>query len=124
MTPMEGPQSQHRVEARFALHADARDPYAVVDDAFLPLLVTRGGGATAAGPPTGQALAISGAEVSAITRQAGQLRVRVFNPSAKATTVRLEGRRGWLLDLRDRPLRPFEGGFDLEPWQIATASVT
>ena len=36
--PWRAPQSQHRVEARFAVHLGGRDPYAVVDDAFLPLL--------------------------------------------------------------------------------------
>jgi len=123
MTPMEGPQSQQRVEARFALHTGGRDPYAVVDDAFLPLLVTRGGGASASGAPTGHALAVAGAEVSAITREAGQLQVRVFNPSATGATVTIDGRRGWLVDLRGRPLRPFEGSFELGPWRIATATL-
>jgi hypothetical protein len=123
MTAMEGPQSQHRAEARFAVHVGDRDPYAVVDDAFLPLLVTRGGGAGATGAPTGQALAVAGAEVSAITREAGRLSVRVFNPTATTATVTVDGRRGWLVDLRGRPLRAFEGSFDLEPWQIATAKL-
>jgi hypothetical protein len=124
LTPMEGPQQQTRVSASFAVHLGGRDPYAVVDDAFLPLLVTRGGGADATGPATGQVLAVDGAEVSAIVREAGQLHVRVFNPSDEATTVTIDGRRGWLIDLRGRPLRPFEGQFELTPWQIATATLT
>jgi hypothetical protein len=123
LTPMEGPQSQGRAEARFAVHTGGRDPYAVVDDAFLPLLVTRGGGVGAPGGPTGQALSVTGAEVSAVFREAGQLHVRVVNPSAEPATVTIEGRRGWLLDLRGRPLRPFEGTFELAPWQIATAAL-
>ncbi len=123
MTPMEGPQSQHAVEARFAIHLRGRDPYAVVDDAFLPLLVTRGGGSGATGAPDGQALSVTGAEVSAITREAGALHVRVFNPSGNPATVAIDGRHGWLLDLRGRPLQPFESTFDLAPWQIATASL-
>ncbi len=123
MTPMEGPQSQHRVEARFAIHLGDRDPYAVVDDAFLPLLVTRGGGRRAGGAARGQALSVTGAEVSAITRVAGALHVRVFNPSAHPTTVTVEGRTGWLLDLRGRPLRPFEGSFALRAWEIVTAAL-
>jgi mannosylglycerate hydrolase len=123
LTPMEGPQSQHRVEARFALHLGGRDPYAVVDDAFLPLLVSRGGGTDAAGTASGQALSIEGAEVSAVVRSAGALHVRVFNPAPEPTTVRVEGRQGWLLDLRGRPLEAFEGRFDLAPWQIATAAL-
>src|SRR3546814_11263448 len=83
LTPMEGPQSQGRAEASFAVHVGERDPYAVVDDVFLPLLVTRGGGVDADGATSGQALSVEGAEVSAIVREAGQLQVRVFNPSAE-----------------------------------------
>ncbi len=123
LTAMEGPQSQHRLEARFAVHLGGRNPYAVVEDAFLPLCVTRGGGASASGPAEGQALSVTGAEVSAITREAGALHVRVFNPSPVAATVAIDGRQGWLLDLRGRPQRPFEGRFELAPWQIATAAL-
>jgi len=67
---------------------------------------------------------VGGAEVSAIVRRAGALEVRVFNPSASPTTVDLDGRSGWLIDLRGRPLEPFEGGFALRPWAIATARIT
>jgi hypothetical protein len=118
---MEGPQSQGPAVARFAVHLGGRAPYAVADDAFLPLLVTRGGGPTAEGTETGQALSVVGAEVSAVVREAGQLHVRVFNPSARAATVSIEGRQGWLVDLRGRPIARFEGAFELDPWQIATA---
>ncbi|HEV8114675.1 MAG TPA: hypothetical protein VGP53_00450, partial [Acidimicrobiales bacterium] len=124
LAPMGGPQSQGRVEARLALHVGGRDPYAVADDAFVPLLVTRGGGPEAHGPTAGQALSVEGAEVSAIVREAGALHVRVFNPSPHPTTVTIEGHRGWLIDLRGRPMQPFEGSFDLTPWQIATANLT
>ncbi|MET0729363.1 MAG: alpha-mannosidase [Acidimicrobiales bacterium] len=123
LTPIEGPQSQGPAKARFAVHLGDRDPYAVVDDAFLPLLVTRGGGAGARGAASGHALSVTGAEVSAIVREAGQLHVRVVNPSHRTTTVTIEGRRGWLLDLRGRPLTPFDGTFDLAPWQISTAAL-
>ena len=54
LTAMEGPQSQGRVEARFAVHLGGRDPYEVVDDAFLPLCVTRGGGAAHRARQTGR----------------------------------------------------------------------
>jgi hypothetical protein len=121
---MEGPQSQHAVEARFALHLGDRDPYAVVDDAFLPLCVTRGGGPDAEGPAAGQALSLTGAEVSAVIREGEALHVRVFNPTPDPTSVTIAGRQGWLLDLRGRPLRPFEERFELRPWEIATASLT
>ncbi|MGK2947973.1 MAG: alpha-mannosidase [Acidimicrobiales bacterium] len=124
LTPMEGPQSQHRVEGSFALHLNGRDPYAVVDDAFLPLLVTRGGGPDATGSLEGQALSIEGAEVSAVRREAGALHVRVFNPRPEPTAVHLPGRKGWTLDLRGRPLEPVEGRLELAPWQIATIALT
>jgi hypothetical protein len=62
--------------------------------------------------------------VSAVVRRAGALEVRVFNPSAAPTTVRIEGRSGWLVDLLGRPLEPFEGSFELRPWAIATALVS
>jgi mannosylglycerate hydrolase len=121
LTPMEGPQQQGQVSARFALHVGERDPYAVVDDAFLPLLVTRAGGGTR--PSAGSALQVTGAEVSAVVRVAGALHVRVHNPSPEPTTVAIDGRRGWLVDLRGRPLAPFEGSFALGPWAIATAAL-
>jgi alpha-mannosidase len=133
LTPMEGPQSQGPAVARFALHLGGRNPYAVADDAFVPLLVTRGGGGGGGGESgggeggrraeVGQLLAVDGAEVSAITREAGVLHVRVFNPTDQPTTVRIADHRGWLLDLRGRPLAPFEGRFELAPWQIATAAL-
>jgi hypothetical protein len=48
------------------------------------------------------------------------LELRVFNPSPAARTVEIPGRQGWLIDLRDRPLEPFDGTFSLGPWQLAT----
>jgi alpha-mannosidase len=120
LTPLEGPQQQGRVEARLALHVGDRDPYAVVDDAFLPLAVTRAG--HGARSRNDRALDISGAEVSAVVRDAqGALQVRVFNPSAEPTTVLLPGRQGALVDLRGRIVGGFDGSFALRPWGIATA---
>ena len=117
-----GPQVQGPVAVSFAVHVGDRDPYAIVEDAFLPLLVTQAGGGH--GPRDGEALRLSGAEVSAVVRIGGALHVRVFNPSADATTVRIDGRKGWLVDLRGRPLEPFEGSFPLRPWGIATAALS
>ena len=96
--------------------------YGAADDAFLPLTVTksRGGGDRA---DRGQALHLEGAEVSALLRVSGQLQVRLFNPTDAETTVELPGRRGWLLDLRGRPLERFEESFSLGPWRIATAQL-
>jgi hypothetical protein len=119
MTPLEGPQQQGPVAARLALHLGDRDPYAVVDDAFLPLAVTRAGQGDR--PRDGQALDVRGAEVSAVVRDDdGAINVRVFNPTAEATTVELPGRTGAMVDLRGRLLGGFDGSFSLRPWGIAT----
>ncbi|MEX2293307.1 MAG: hypothetical protein WD691_05920 [Acidimicrobiales bacterium] len=120
-TPMEGPQQQTRVTASFAVHVGPRDPFALVDEVYLPLQVTRANNGFQ--PADGQMLSVTGAKVSAIVREAGSIHVRVFNPSSAPTRVHVHGRRGWLLDLRGRPLRSFEESFDLDPWQIANAAL-
>jgi hypothetical protein len=62
---------------------------------------------------------------SAVHRQPGGLAVRVHNPSGATTTVEMERddtpARGWLVDLRGRPLERFEGTFELRAAGIATA---
>jgi hypothetical protein len=121
MTPMEGPQQQGPATASFAIHLGDRSPYDVADDVLVPLIATRAGHGS--GPAEGQALSISGAEVSAVVRDGGALHVRVFNPTDQPATVTIQDRHGWLVDLRGRSLRPFEGTFDLEPWAIATATL-
>ncbi|HSL57529.1 MAG TPA: hypothetical protein VK866_06790 [Acidimicrobiales bacterium] len=123
--PVEGAQLLGNRELRYALHvADpdrpAPDPYALVDEAFLPLLVTRSGG-DGPRPATGTALEVDGAEVSALRRVGDRVELRVFNPSSEApTVVRLPGRTGWRVDLRGRPVAPFEGEVALGPAEIAT----
>jgi alpha-mannosidase len=121
--PAEAAQMIGPVRVRFAVHVGDADPYALVDDAFLPLerVQATGGGDR---PPRGSALTVDGAEVSAVVRRAGALELRVFNPTADEATVDLGGRSGWLIDLRGRPLEPFDGGFALRPWGIATARLT
>ncbi len=117
-----GPQLQGVQTVRYAVRLGDGDPYGLVDDAFVPLLVANGEG-QGSRPDRGQALSVTGAEVSAVVRDGGALLVRVFNPTDQATTVRLEGRQGWLIDLRGRPLEPFEDGFPLAPHQIATVAL-
>ena len=121
--PLEGPQLRGRHRLRLAVHLGDRDPFAVADDAFVPLLVcrARGGGDQ---PPVGSALDLVGAQVSAVTRTDDALLVRVHNPTPEPTTVVVDGHSGWLVDLRGRPLEPFEGRFELGPWRIANAVVT
>ncbi len=95
------------------------DPYGLADDAFLPLLVTTATG-TGRRPASGSALSVECAEVSAVRRAGDRLEVRVFNPTDQATTVALAGHSGWLVDLRGRPLEPFDESFPLRPHGIAT----
>jgi hypothetical protein len=91
-----------------------------ISDVLVPLATTAsfGGGDR---PDRGSALTVVGGQVSSVRRQAGQLEVRVFNPGSRATRIELPGRSGWLIDLRGRPLTPFEGGFELRAHGIATA---
>ena len=120
LTPVEGLQLLgRRVECTYALAHDVADPYALVDEALLPLDVVHaaGGGVR---PGEGSELRVEGAEVSAVRRQAGLLEVRVFNPTSEETTVNLGQRSGWLVDLRGRTLAPVDGSFPLRPFGIAT----
>jgi mannosylglycerate hydrolase len=128
-TPVEGPQMLGPHTLRYAIQVGPADPYALVDDAFLPLLVAdpakiRGMAGVTAAPGhegrSGQALSVAGAEVSSVRRVGGRLEVRVWNPGAEPTTVELAGRSGWLVDLRGAPVEPFEGRVELAPWRIAT----
>jgi hypothetical protein len=115
---MIGPQA-----LRYAVALGSTDPYALADEAFLPLEVTTGSRAGTLAP-TGSALTVSGAQVSALRRVEGALELRVFNPTAEDTTVTIEDRGGWLVDLRGRPREPFGGSFLLAPWRIATLRLT
>jgi mannosylglycerate hydrolase len=136
LIPLEGSQLQGPVTMRYAV-ATGRgiDAYALADEVLVPLQVaypgTRDG--APADPddpersrlaPQGSALAIDGAEVSAVRRVGKGLRVRVVNPTDRPATVSLPGRQGWVVDLRDRPLEAFEGRVDLRPWGIATLALT
>jgi Glycosyl hydrolases family 38 N-terminal domain/Alpha mannosidase middle domain len=120
MTPVEGPQLLGPVTASYALAVGDVDPYVMADDVLVPLAAvgSLGGGER---PDRGSTLTVRGAEVSALVRRAGLLELRVFNPTASATTVEIAGRSGWLVDLRGRALTPFEGTFELRAHGIATA---
>ena len=96
--------------------------YAAADELSLPLLTLRAEG-RGVGPSHGQALCVTGAEISSVRRRGDTLEVRVFNPSPDSTHVEVQGRAGWVLDLRGRAVEPFEGSLELTPWQIATLQV-
>ncbi len=121
LTPVEGLQMRGKqVELRYALALDCDDPYGLADDVLLPLepVQSLGGGPR---PASGSALAVHGAEISALHRVAGVLEIRVFNPTSRSAVVSFPGRAGWLVDLRGYPQEPFEGSFELRPFGIATA---
>ncbi len=118
-TPMEGPQMQGPVRVRYGLVVGDCDPYAVADEAFndMCLIHATGGGTR---PPSGVALAVSGAQVSSLRRVGPNLELRVFNPGPDQATVDLGERHGWSVDLRGRPIEEFRGGLALRPWGMAT----
>jgi mannosylglycerate hydrolase len=118
--PTPGAQMIGPVEACYGVQVGGCDPYAVVDEAFLPLqVVSSDGGGNR--PATGTGLSVEGAEVSALRRSGDALEVRMFNPTPQPTTVLIAGHWGWLVDLRGRPVEAFDGSFQLRPWGIATA---
>jgi alpha-mannosidase len=123
-TPAAQLPGHHVLRYGIRLGDEVADAYAAVDDAFLPLFVAHapGGGP---GPGRGSELEVTGAEVSAVVRDAGGgLVVRLFNPTDRAITARLTGRRGWRTDLRGRATEPFEEAVELGPWEIATLAVS
>jgi alpha-mannosidase len=117
---VEGPQLLGPLELRYGVAVGAADPYALAEDAWLPLEVLDAPGGGDLGD-TGSLLEVSGAQVSSLRRVGGLLELRVFNPSDEPAHVALAGRRGWLVDLRGEALEPFADGFALRPWGIATA---
>jgi mannosylglycerate hydrolase len=121
LTPVDGLQmTGKRIALTYALAPGHDDPYALADDVLLPFeIVPALGGGTRA--PSGSALGVEGAEVSAVRRVGGVVEVRVFNPGPQPTTVTIPGHSGWLVNLRGYPEQPFEGSFALRPHGIATA---
>jgi alpha-mannosidase len=126
--PVHGAQmlGEQRVEYAVLPHRGdwrAAGCHAAADAFLVPLERVRaaGGGAW---PAEGTKLEVAGAEVSAVVREPGGLTVRVFraDPAPGAVEVTYAGApaRGWVVDLRGRPVTPFEGGITLSPWQIAT----
>ncbi len=95
------------------------DGYALVDDAFLPMLIATGEG-RGDWSDVGDMLRVSGAEVSSVRRVGTALEVRMFNPTAREVHVDIGHHSGWLVDLTGRTESQVEGTFPLAPWRIAT----
>ena len=77
--PLEGPQMVGPFSCRYAVATGDDDPYGLADQAWVDLLVVEGGGGGDR-PASGCGLAVRGAEVSSLRREAGALELRVFKP--------------------------------------------
>ena len=109
------------------LHFGDRDPYAVADEAFTPLLTARFPGRQGLGDVTasGAALTVEGAELSALTRRDdGRVEVRVVNTTGEPAQLRIADRSGELTDLNGTPTgEAFTGELTLRPHQIVTIAL-
>ncbi|CAN5859645.1 hypothetical protein BH23ACT2_BH23ACT2_30000 [soil metagenome] len=124
-TPAAQMPGEHRVE--LVLHTSGRDPYALADEAFTPLLVAKRAGSYrfGDGSATGRALEVDGAEVTGLRRRPdGRQELRAVNPSDEPTTLTVTGRTGHVTDLRGEPTGvEFTGSLRLEPWKIVTVAL-
>ena len=134
LDPLEGPQLQGRLAVDYALlphRGDWRDAgvHDAADDFLVPLERVRGGGvAGAARPPSGRALRVEGAEVSAVAPRLGLARgprlQRVAGSERRDHRPRREpGARAGVVDLLGRPLEPFEYAVPLRAWEIVTIRI-
>lgn len=124
LTPGAQMPGRHRVD--MVLHLGDRDPYAVADDAFTPVLTARmAGGRTGDPGAQGRALSVEGAEVTALRRRDdGRLELRVVNPSDADTVLRITGTHGEVTDLRGHPTgQTFTGELAVAPWKIVTLAL-
>jgi alpha-mannosidase len=128
--PVAGAQLPGPQRATYAVlvhHGDWRTGacYASADAFLVPFERVRAAGtATPVRPPTGTALVVDGAEVSAVLRTRAGLIVRIFRTDPDAGTVRVAYNgtpaTGWTIDLKGRPVAAFEGTVPLQPWEICT----
>jgi alpha-mannosidase len=121
---LEAPQMLGRQQVRYAVALGDVNPWRLADAAWLPPRVVDASG-TGRLAPSGSRLVVSGAEVSALYRRAGDgaIELRVFNPTEEPASVEIPGHSGWLVDLRSRPVRRWAGRFPLRPWEVATAAL-
>jgi hypothetical protein len=123
LTPVEGLQMVgSTVTARYVLGVGL-DPWELSDRAFAPLDVVKaeGGGDR---PRSGTAFSVNGAMVSSIRRVAGELEVRVFNPTGSPAMVDLDGAEGFQVNLRGAPESAFSGEVHLDPYRFSTLRIS
>jgi alpha-mannosidase len=131
LDPLEGPQLQRPLALEYAVlphrgHGSDVGLPAMADAFLVPFERASGGQPGARRPPTGHALAVDGAVVSAVLRDGedGALTVRVYNPSPEPGTAHVElgGRpaRGHVVDFAGIVRAPFTGTVALRPWEITT----
>ena len=130
LLPLDGPQLQGTVRFDYAVLAhrgDWRegDLFSRADEFLVPLERVRGGGIAGADrAPHGSVLSVEGAEVSAVSRDDGNLVLRVFRTDPVPGSVHVEiggaPATGAVVDLRGNELAPFTGDVTLHPWQITT----
>jgi mannosylglycerate hydrolase len=124
-----GAQLQGPHELRWAVHVEPAagseplDPYSLVEDAFVPFVVTRSNGGGGELPTRHAVLDVRGAQVSAVLHRGARTEVRVFNPTAEPAIVEVPGRAGWVHDLAGRAAERFDGRVTLGPWRLATLSL-
>ena len=133
---VEGAQLQKPIALEYALlphHGDweAADLYAAADDFLVPLEhAPAGQDGDGSGldlgrlSPSGQALSVDGAVVSALLRDAGGVVVRLFNPRATPVEASLHlgdhPANGWIVDFLGAPLESFTETVNLRPAEIVT----
>ncbi len=120
--PLAGPQLIKELNFKYAIALTPDNPYELADRIFAPLrAVTSLGNGDGIAPKRGPT--ITGAEVSSMQRHGEHLEIRVFNPLARASRVKIDGRTGWLVDLLGRQLSSFDESFELAPFAIATVRI-
>ncbi len=122
---LRGSQCRGPLSLRYAIAIADVDPYAMVEDAFVPLRVVNGGGHGDL-PAAHEGLLVDGGEgarrpiVSTVRRVDGELEVRAFNPWPEPATVRIAGATGRVVDLNGGWLDVFRGELELDPHRIVT----
>ncbi|MFN8025835.1 MAG: glycoside hydrolase family 38 C-terminal domain-containing protein [Acidimicrobiia bacterium] len=127
---LEGPQLQGRVTLRYALlpHRgtwEQADLFDAADEFLVPLQKVRGGGwPGASAPAAGSNLTVTGAPVSAVTREGDDVLVRVFNPGTTDTDVSITRNGtplgGAVVDFVGTEVAPFAGTLTVAPGAIRT----